>query len=144
MLHSVRFLHEGGHSNNAGQHLARGAEQRQSSRSLEVFFERARFTTEQRLLSVLSPWKIEDQEPVTLSHDEVLNRFMDLEGLNPAEEDLRSLAGIGDRRFLQAVAEGRPASPSFEVALRAHEMVAACYRSAASTPVPGTAETPER
>jgi predicted dehydrogenase len=73
---------------------------------------------------------------VTLSHDEVLTRFMALEGLDPAHEDLRSLAGLGDRRFLMAAAGGRPAEPSFEEALAAHRLVDACYRSAAEAGAP--------
>ena len=136
----VRFLHEGGHSTTLASiwHAMPG---RQSSRSLEIFFDRVRFTTESDYFGAIT-MEVAGEEPVILSHDEVLNRFMDLEGLNPAEEDLRSLAGIGDRRFLEAVAEGRTASPDFADALRAHEMVSACYRSAASAPVPGSAETP--
>ena len=66
---------------------------------------------------------------------------MALEGLEPADEDLRSLAGLGDRRFLESVARGEPAQPSFDEALRAHEIVDACYRSAASRPLPGQTET---
>jgi predicted dehydrogenase len=57
---------------------------------------------------------------------------MALEGLNPADEDLRSLAGLGDRRFLERALAGETASPSFDEALKAHELADACYRSAAA------------
>ncbi len=124
----VRFLHEGGHSTSLAS-IWHDMPARQSSRSLEVFFERARFTTESDYFGAIT-MEVAGEEAVTISHDEVLNRFMALEGLNPADEDLRSLAGLGDRRFLEAVVGGRPASPSFEDALRAHRIVAACYQSA--------------
>lgn len=131
----VRFLHAGGHSSTLAS-IWHAMPARQSSRSLEIFFERARFTTESDYFGAITIEAV-GKEPVTLSHDEVLNRFMLLEGLDPAAEDLRSLAGLGDRRFLEAVLQGKPAQPSFAEALRAHEIVDACYRSAASTPLPG-------
>jgi predicted dehydrogenase len=131
----VRFLHEGGHSSTLAS-IWHAMPARQSSRSLEVFFERARFTTESDYFGAIT-MEVAGQEPQTLSHDEVLNRYMQLEGLDPAEEDLRSLAGLGDRRFLEAVTRREPATPSFDDARRAHEIVDACYRSAASTPFPG-------
>ncbi len=137
----VRFLHQAGHSSTLAS-IWHAMPERQSSRSLEIFFEQARFTTESDYFGAI---RVEPagQEAHTLSHDEVLNRFMDLEGLNPADEDLRSLAGLGDRRFLEAVVRGEPATPSFADALRAHEIVDACYRSAASEPLPGQTIAPE-
>jgi predicted dehydrogenase len=126
----VRFLHEGGHSTTLAS-IWHAVETRQSSRSLEVFFEGARFTTEHDYFGTIT-MEIEDKPAVTLSHDEVLSRFMALEGLKPAEEDLRSLAGIGDRRFLEAATTGVQTRPSFPDALQAHRVVDACYRSAAS------------
>ena len=125
---SVRFLHEGGHTTTLAS-IWHGVERRQSSRSLEIFFERARFTTEHDYFGTIT-LEIEDREPVTLSHDEVLNRYMALTGLTPAKEDLRSLAGLGDRRFLEAVLAGQAAAPDFQQALAAHRIVDACYRSA--------------
>ncbi len=127
---SVRFLHEGGHTTTLAS-IWHAVERRQSSRSLEIFFERARFTTDHDYFGAITI-EVEDQEPVTLSHDEVLNRYMALSGLTPAEEDLRSLAGLGDRRFLEAVLAGEPARPDFQQALDAHRVVDACYRSAAA------------
>ena len=129
----VRFLHEGGHSTTLAS-VWHAVETRQSGRSLEIFFEHARFTTEHDYFGAIT-MEIGDQPAVTLSHDEVLNRFMALEGLNPAEEDLRSLAGLGDRRFLEAATAGRQTAPSFSDALLAHRIVDACYRSAAEAGV---------
>lgn len=126
----VCFLHEAGHSTTLAS-IWHGVESRQSSRSLEVFFERARFTTDSDYFGAITVER-QGQPEVSLSHDEVLNRFMALEGLRPEDEDLRSLAGLGDRRFLEAATTGSAASPSFAEALRAHEIVDACYRSAAA------------
>ncbi len=126
----VRFLHEGGHSSTLAS-IWHGVESRQSSRSLEVFFERARFTTDSDYFGSIT-MEVEGQPAVILSHDEVLNRFMALEGLNPADEDLRSLAGLGDRRFLEAAVRGERAAPAFPDALLAHQIVDACYRSASA------------
>jgi predicted dehydrogenase len=125
----VQFHHQGGHATSLAS-IWHNVHTRESSRMLEVFFERARFTTEQDYFGSIT-MEVEDQPLVTLSQDEVLRRFMQLEGLHPAEEDLRSLGGLCDRRFLQAAIRGEPATPSFSDALVAHEIVDACYRSAA-------------
>ncbi|MEM8769884.1 MAG: Gfo/Idh/MocA family oxidoreductase, partial [Pseudomonadota bacterium] len=82
---SVRFLHEGGHTTSLAS-IWHAVERRQSSRSLEVFFERARFTTEHDYFGSIT-MEIENQEPLTLSHDEVLNRYMALSGLGFNEAD---------------------------------------------------------
>ena len=124
----VRFVHGNGHATTLAS-VWHGVQSRQSGRSLEIFFERARFTTDSDYFGSIT-MEVEDQPPVTLSHDEVLSRFMALEGLDPAQEDLRSLAGLGDRRFFEALRDGRPAAPSFQEALEAHRLVDACYRSA--------------
>jgi len=124
----VTFHHRGGHQTTLTS-VWHGVEQRPSSRHLEVFYERARIETFQDYFGTIT-LEQQDQPAVTLSSDEVLARFMDLEGLHPRHEDLRLLAGLSDRRFLQAVAERRPARPGFDDALAAHRIVDACYRSA--------------
>jgi len=77
--------------------------------------------------------EIDDRPAVKLSEADVLQRFMTLLSLDAGSEDLRSLGGLCDRRFLQAATRGIPAEPSFADALAAHRIVAACYRSAAHT-----------
>jgi predicted dehydrogenase len=105
-------------------------ETRQSGRHLEVFLSDARIESHHDYFGTLSLER-GDQPALTLSSDEVLARFMELEGLHPRDEDLRGLAGLSDRRFLEAAAAGRPATPDFHTALLAHRIVDACYRSAA-------------
>ncbi len=124
----VRFDHTGGHASTLSS-VWHAMPARQSSRSLEVFLERARFTTQDDYFGSIT-CEIDDQPAITLTSDEVLARFMALQQLEPVHEDLRSLGGLCDRRFLEAVCAGRPANPDFADALRCHQIVAACYRSA--------------
>jgi predicted dehydrogenase len=124
----VTFHHRGSHQTTLTS-VWHGVEQRPSSRHLEVFFERARFETFQDYFGTITMER-DDQPAVTLSSDEVLARFMELERLHPRQESLRLLAGLSDRRFLQAVAAGQRATPGFDAALAAHRIVDACYRSA--------------
>jgi predicted dehydrogenase len=125
----VNFHHRGGQTSTLNS-IWHAMPARQSSRSLEVFFNRARFTTEQDYFGSIT-YQVDDQPAVTLSSDEVLARFMTMQALEPVTEDLRSLGGLSDRRFLEAVVEGKPAQPGFADALASHEIVDACYRSAA-------------
>ena len=125
----VQFHHRGGHATSLAS-IWHNVRSRESSRMLEVFFERARFTTEQDYFGSIT-MEVEDEPAQVMSQDEVLQRFMQLEGLDPSQEDLRSIGGLCDRRFLQAAIAGETAAPSFSDALIAHEIVDACYRSAA-------------
>jgi predicted dehydrogenase len=124
------FQHAGGHQTTLTS-VWHDIDSRASSRQLEVFFQRARFETAHDYFGTLT-CEIDDQPALTLSNDEILARFMRLENLHPRDEDLRSLGGLCDRRFLECAAAGRPATPSFEDALIAHRVVDACYRSAAA------------
>lgn len=123
------FLHRGGAVSTLSS-VWHSIRTRQSSRHLEIFCGDTRIDTHQDYFGTVS-LECGDDPEVTLSNDEVLARFMDSEGLHPRDEDLRSLAGIADRRFLEAAAAGEPATPSFDDALIAHRIVDACYRSAA-------------
>ncbi len=102
---------------------------RASTRRLEVFFERGWFMTEHDYFGTVTMQR-GSGAPSTLSSDEVLSRFMALEGLDARDHDLRSIGALGDRRFVEAASAGRAALPSFEDAVTAHRVVDACYRSA--------------
>lgn len=130
----VNFHHQGGSTSSLAS-IWHAMDARQSSRSLEIFFEHVRFTTQHDYFGTIT-YELDDQPPVTLSNDEVLARFMALEDLTPAREDLRSLGALCDRRFLEAVATGRPSSPDFADALESHRIVDACYRSASAAGTP--------
>ena len=129
-LAMVTFRHAGGHHTTLSS-IWHSIDSRESSRSLEIFFERGRFTTEHDYFGSVT-YQLNDQPPVTLSSEEVLMRFMTLERLDPRAEDLRSLAALSDRRFLEAVTAGTPAVPDFHTAVASHRVVDACYRSAAA------------
>ncbi len=125
----VTFHHQGGAVSTLTS-VWHAVTSRQSSRHLEIFCGNARLDTHQDYFGTVSLER-GDEPAVSISNDEVLARFMESEGLHPRAEDLRTLAGIADRRFLQAAASGEPATPSFDDALIAHRIVDACYRSAA-------------
>jgi predicted dehydrogenase len=70
----------------------------------------------------------------TRSERAVNERFWEVRGItDPALRELSLMIGaLADYLFLKSVLEGRPASPGFEAAVRAHELVDACYESAAT------------
>jgi predicted dehydrogenase len=123
----VTLVHTGGHTSTLTS-VWHAIGTRQSTRSIEVFFERARFTSHNDYFGAITA-ELGDAPAVTIGHDEVLERFMTLEHLDRTVEDLRSLAGLGDRRFLEAALAGRPAHPDFTTAIEAHRIVEACYES---------------
>jgi predicted dehydrogenase len=125
----VSFEHRDGHRTTLSS-VWHDIESRQSSRSLEVFCRNLRVTTDQDYFGTLT-LECGSEPPLTRSSDEVLARFMTLEGLHPRDESLRLLGGLSDRRFLQAAAARRLSKPDFAQALTAHRIVDACYRSAA-------------
>jgi hypothetical protein len=110
-----------------------------------MFFERGRFSTESDYFGSIT-CQLDDQPPMTLSSEQVLARFMALEALDARSEDLRSLAALSDRRFLEAASRAAAAAPDFGQALASHRIVDACYRSAAQNGTeieiaPGSATT---
>jgi predicted dehydrogenase len=127
------------HENGVSTQLAsvwHGLDDRPSTRRLEIFFERGWFMTEHDYFGTVTMQRAKGA-PTTLSADEVMTRFMQLEGLAEGDHDLRSLGGLGDRRFIEAARARRRAMPSFHEAVAAHRVVAACYMSAAEArPVP--------
>ena len=125
----ITFEHAGGHSTQLSS-IWHSMDDRQSTRRIEIFFEGGYIATEHDYFGSIV-YQGRSGNPLTLSSDEVLSRYMNLEGLDPVDYDLRSLGGICDRAFIQAAIAGRPAQPSFADAVLAHELVEACYRSAA-------------
>jgi len=66
-----------------------------------------------------------------LAPEEVNERYLKLVGLSGAEHtEALTRYSLEDYFFLRDLAEGRRPFPGFEVALRAHELVDAVYRSA--------------
>jgi predicted dehydrogenase len=126
---TVTFDHAAGHSTQLSS-VWHDMDSRPSTRRLEIFFERGYIATEHDYFgSVL--YQGRHGELVTIDANEVLERFMRLECLNPVDHDLKSIGGLGDRAFFEAIGARRPARPNFADALDAHRLVEACYRSAA-------------
>jgi len=125
----VTFEHAAGHSTQLSS-IWHSMDDRQSTRRIEVFFEGGYIATEHDYFGSVV-YQGRSGNPMTLSADDVLARYMTLEGLDPVDYDLRSLGGVCDRAFIEAASARRAASPDFGTALLAHEIVEACYRSAA-------------
>ena len=105
---------------------------RPSTRRLELFFENGMFATDH---DFFGPIQIQlGSEPAReLSLEEVVRRYLDLVGLR-GEQYEQALArySLEDYFFLTALAEGAEPFPDFALALEAHRLVDAIYRSAAA------------
>ena len=102
---------------------------RASTRQLEIFFEGGYFATEHDFIGPIR-YQLRDGPEVVLAAEEVLERYGAIAGLSGGEFELARRGMLEDYQFLRSVAEARPAFPDFRTALRAHEVVDACYRSA--------------
>jgi len=104
---------------------------RPSLRHMEVFWENGYFTCDQDMFGELRYQTCATADGV-LSRDEVNERYLALVGLaEPEHREALTSYSLEDYLFLRDLREGRKPSPGFEVALRAHELVDAVYRSAA-------------
>ncbi|MBI4571634.1 MAG: hypothetical protein HY723_06750, partial [Chloroflexi bacterium] len=71
--------------------------------------------------------------PAELSDVEVRRRYLELAGLDgEAYDQALGRFSLEDYFFLRALAEERDPYPGFDIAVRAHELVDAVYRSAAN------------
>jgi len=93
---------------------------RGSLRRVEVFCERALFTMEGDDWFGPIAWQRDDGSTGTMEGEELAAAAAALQG-----EDLNP-----DGAFLRAIREGRPCTPDFATALRAHEVTEALYASA--------------
>lgn len=105
---------------------------RNTHRLLELFFERGYFAIDEDYLGPIRYETYASNGPAALSEEEVRQRYLDLVGLtDDAHADALRRFSFEDLFFLRAIAGERDAYPGFDVALRAHELVDAVYRSAA-------------
>jgi predicted dehydrogenase len=105
---------------------------RPSTRRLELFFEKGVFIIDNDFLGPIH-LQTHARNAETVSEQEVRQRYLEIVGLGGQavfEEALRY--SLEDYFFLKAVAEGRDPFPDFRVALQAHRIVDAIYRSAAA------------
>jgi predicted dehydrogenase len=105
---------------------------RRSTRLLEIIFERGLFRAEHDFQGPIRYETAASGGPRVLSEDEVRRRYLEIVGLSDAAAE----AALGrwtfeDLFFLRAVAGGGLPWPDLRVALYAHVLVDAVYRSAA-------------
>ena len=101
--------------------------ERPSLRRVEVFCERRHIVLE-------NDWT----GPVTWTTAGAAEQTLEGPELEAAVADLGLARGSADGAFIRAVRDGRPASPSFADAVRAHRVVDAIYASAAAEGAPVT------
>ncbi len=108
----------------------RGREERR----LEVFFERGALEATTDFVVGADEDSLLVQEPDGAAEKPDLAALRDehFTALGIARRDFLFYTYPADRSFLRCVQRGQPASPGFSDALRAHEVVDAAYRSAAS------------
>lgn len=122
------FQHADGHQTSLSS-VWHALDDRPSTRHLEVFFEGGYFATDH---DFIGPIRYQGRSGLAqeLPAEEVFERYVAIAGLQGAEVDLARMGMYEDYAFLRCVHEGWPAFPDFQTALRAHEVVDACYRSA--------------
>jgi predicted dehydrogenase len=126
----VTFEHQGGHHTTLSS-IWHEIDERTSTRHLEVFFEGGRFATGSDFIGPISVTPRQGAS-YEIGPEEVLERYRAIAGLDEAEMALARAGMFEDVAFLRCVATGQPAFPDFRVALAAHRVVDACYRSAAA------------
>jgi predicted dehydrogenase len=103
--------------------------QRPSARYMEFFFERGYFAIDQDFFGDI---RFNTYKSSGVMHDDdVRRRYLELMGLDG--DDYATALGkytLEDYYFLKSIAENTPPYPDFGVAVRAHEVVDAAYRSA--------------
>jgi len=125
------FQHAGGYQTSLSS-VWHQLDERPSTRHLEVFFEGGYFATDHDFIGPIR-YQLRGGPVRELDADEVFELYRALAGLEEEEANLARLGMLEDLSFLRCVHQGRPAFPDFRTALRAHEVVDACYRSAAGS-----------
>ncbi len=122
------FQHAAGHQTTLTS-VWHAIDERPSTRRLEVFFEGGWFATDHDFLGPIR-YQLRTGGEIEIGAEDVLERYGELAALDDVELRLASQGMLEDYRFLQSVASGEPAFPDFGVALKAHVILDACYRSA--------------
>jgi predicted dehydrogenase len=106
---------------------------RRSTRLIEVIFERGLFRVEHDFQGPIRLETAESGGARVIDEDEVRRRYLGSVGLtDDAAETALTRWTFEDLFFMRALASGARPAPDFRVALAAHELVDAVYRSAAA------------
>lgn len=104
---------------------------RPSSRRLELFFENGYFHIEDDFSGAITV-HTQAAGPLVLTEEQVRERYLELMGLREAEFGEALHYSLEDYFFLDSITRGYRPFPDFAVALEAHRVVDAVYRSAAA------------
>lgn len=105
---------------------------RPSTRRLELFFENGVFSVDHDFFGPIH-YQMGANAGQTLDEDEVRRRYLEIIGLSdPVYEEALRRFSLEDYFFLKALAEDAPPFPDFPLALEAHRVVDALYRSSAA------------
>jgi predicted dehydrogenase len=104
---------------------------RPSSRRLEIFLENGYFHIEHDFLGSITYQK-HGEGAIVLSEEDVRKRYLELTGLDEATFADPLRYSLEDYFFLRAVSTNSHPFPDFRIALEAHRIVDAIYRSAAA------------
>jgi len=104
---------------------------RPSTRRFEMFFEKGLFYVDHDFMGPIH-YQTHARSAETLAEDEVRRRYLEIVGLDGADFEAALRYSFEDYFFLRAIAEDRPVYPDFRLALAAHRVVDAAYRSAGS------------
>jgi predicted dehydrogenase len=104
---------------------------RPSSRRIELFFENGFFQVETDFGGPIRYQK-RDEPLVLLTEEQVRERYLEGVGLSDATLGDLLRFSLEDYFFLASVSAGRDPFPDFEIALEAHRIVDAIYRSASA------------
>jgi myo-inositol 2-dehydrogenase / D-chiro-inositol 1-dehydrogenase len=102
---------------------------RPSSRRLEIFFENGYFHIEHDFFGSISIQR-HAENPIVVTEEEVRRRYLEMIGVDEATFGDSLRYSLEDYFFLDAVSNDREPFPGFRVALEAHRIVDAIYRSA--------------
>jgi len=103
---------------------------RPSARRLELFFENGLFATDHDFFGPIH-LQVGAEPPSTLPEEEVRRRYLELVGLESGVyEDVLTRYSLEDYFILRAWTDGASPFPDFPLALEAHRLVDAIYRSA--------------
>lgn len=104
---------------------------RPSTRRLEIFFENGAFFIDNDMLGPIH-YQTHALAATVLSEEQVRRRYLESQGLDGPSFEQALPYSMEHYFFLKAVAEDRQPFPDFRVALEAHRVVDAIYRSAAA------------
>jgi predicted dehydrogenase len=103
---------------------------RESNRHIEIFFENGYVSSEDDFIGSVN-YQGGKGGLETISSEEVLGEYLESVGMrDPKFNSLHSMQALQNYHFLKALAEGGAPRPTFDAALKAHEIVEAIYQAA--------------